>query len=158
MKTFKKLLAILLVACCISSVCALSVNAATTGKSKSYNVFTSKVITITTNKSGSPSMTFKSLGTSSYNGSGAKAPILSLKVYNHSTKKTEWYRVTGTRIFSSVSSTLKLNKNTKYTVTVGYIYDKSINWGAYGIGMYKKAAWFDGTWQITSTANLTYTI
>lgn len=157
MKSLKKILVSVLILACVVSAFAIPANAAT-GKSKSFDVFTSKTITITTNNSGSPSMTFKSTGTSSYNGSGAKAPILSLKVYNHSTKKTEWLRVTGSRLLSSVSSKLKLNKNTKYTVTVGYIYDKSINWGTYGIGMYKKAAWFDGLWQITSTSNLSYTI
>jgi lipopolysaccharide export LptBFGC system permease protein LptF len=149
-----------IIATLLSMLSAFSISAsAATGKSKGYGAFQSKTITVTTNKSGSPYMTFTSTGTASYQGSGAKAPILSLKVYNHNTKKTQYYRVTGSRFFgNSVSSKLKLNKNTKYTVTVGYIYDKSINWGTYGIGMYKKSAWYDGTWKITATSNLNYNI
>lgn len=155
----KRLLSItLIIATLLSMTSIFSLTAsAATGKSKTYDVFTPKSITITTDKSGSPYMTFKSTGTSSYN-YGAKAPILSLKVYNHSTKKTEYYSVTGSRIFASVSSKLKLNKNTKYTVTVSYKYNKSLNWGTYGTGMYEKTGWYDGFWQITATKKLSYTI
>lgn len=140
----------------MTSIFSLTASAAT-GKSDTYNAFAQKSITITTNKSGSPYMTFKSTGTSSYQ-HGAKAPILSLKVYNHSTRKTEYYSVTGSRTFASVSSKLKLNKNTKYTVTVSYKYNKSVNWGKYGTGMYEKTGWYDGTWQISATNKLNYTI
>lgn len=50
------------------------------------------------------------------------------------------------------------NKNSKYIVTISYIYDKKINYGTYGIGIYKKSAWYDGTWRITNTNRLNYTI
>lgn len=140
------------------SVFGVTANAAS-GKSKKYDAFTSKTITITTLNSGSPSMTFKSTGTASYQGKEAKAPILSLKVYNHKTKKTTYYRITGNRCFgNSISSKLKLDKNTKYSVTVGYIFDKSINWGTYGIGDYKTTGWYQGNWQITATNKLNYSI
>ena len=139
----------------MTTLFAVPVSAAT-GKSKSYDAFTSKTITITTTKKGAY-MTFKSTGTGSFQ-YGAKAPILSLKVYNHDTGKTQYYRVTGSRWCDSVSSKLKLNANTTYTVTVGYIYNKSLNWGTYGSGMYRTTGWYDGTWRITATKNLNYTI
>lgn len=139
----------------MTTLFAVPVSAAT-GKSKSYDAFTSKTITITTTKKGAY-MTFKSTGTGSFQ-YGAKAPILSLKVYNHNTGKTQYYRVTGSRWYDSVSSKLKLNANTTYTVTVGYIYNKNLNWGTYGSGMYRTTGWYDGTWRITATKNLNYTI
>lgn len=135
-------------------ILSISVSAAT-GKSKTFNATQSKTITITTSKSGSPYITFESIGTGSYQ-YGAKAPILNLKVYNHKNGTTQYYRVTGSRIFNSVSSKLKLNPNTKYTVTVSYIYDKKLNWGTYGSGMYETTGWYNGQWRITSTKNLSY--
>ena len=154
-RRFASLCAVMAVIMLMTSLLCVPASAAT-GKSKSYSVFTSKTISVTTNKSGAY-MTFKSTGTGSYQ-YGAEAPILSLKVYNHKTGETRFYRVTGTRWTDSVSSKLKLNANTTYTVTVSYIYDKSINWGTYGSGMYRKTGWYDGTWRITATKNLTYSI
>ena len=137
----------------LMSVFATSASAAT-GKSKSYDVFKTKTITVTTEKSGSPYITFKSTGTGSYD-YGAEAPILSLKVYNKKTGTTKWYRVTGSRVFESVSSKLSLNKNTTYIITISYIYS-DINWGTYGIGMFKKTGYYQGYWQITKTNKLSY--
>ena len=154
-KRFASLSIVMTVIMLMTTLFAVPAGAAT-GKSKSYDAFTSKTITITTNKSGAY-MTFQSTGTGSYQ-YGAEAPILSLKVYNHKTRTTQYYRVTGSRWFESVSSKLKLNANTSYTVTVGDIYDKSINWGTYGTGMYCKTGWYNGTWRITETKILNYKI
>ena len=154
-KKFAGLSIVLVLITLMTTLFAVPVSAAT-GKSKSYNAFTSKVITITTTQSGAY-MAFQSTGTGSYQ-PGAKAPIMSLKVYNHKSRTTQYYRITGTRWSNSVSSKLKLNANTTYTVTVGYIYDKSINWGTYGSGIYRTTGWYNGDWKITATKNLNYSI
>ena len=160
MKNVKRILSVVLLIVLMMSVCstfAMPVSAAT-GKSRKYDVFATKTIVVTTEKKGSPYITFKSTGdgTSSY---GAKAPILSLKVFNHKTGKTQFYRVTGARwIGSSVSSKLKLDRNTKYTITVSYLYDRKLNWGTYGTGLCQRTGWFQGLWQITSSSRLSYTI
>ncbi len=141
------------------SVFSISASAAT-GKSKKFGVFQTKVITVSTQSKGSPSITFKSIGNSSFEGKNAKPAILSLKVYNHSNRTTKYYRVTGPRWYgNSISSKLSLNKNTKYTLTVSYIYDRSINWGKnIGIGMYKHDGYYDGLWMISASNRCTYTI
>ncbi len=131
---------------------------AASGKSKSYSAFTTKVITVTTNKKGSPSITFKSVRAGDGEQMGGEAPFLSLKVYNHSTRKTQYYQVKGTRWFDSVTSTLKLNANTKYTITVSYLYNKSLNWGSFVSNLRKQSGWYDGDWQISATKNLSYSI
>ena len=154
-KRFASLSIVMVVIVLMNTLLSVPASAAT-GKSKSYSVFTSKTITVTTTKSGAY-MTFKSTGTGSFQ-YGAEAPILSLKVYNHKNRTTQYYRVTGSRWCESVSSKLKLNANTTYTITVGYIYDKSVNWGTYGMGMYRTTGWYDGTWRITATKNLNYKI
>lgn len=160
MKTVKRIFSVTIAAAVLLSLLsAFAAASAATGKSKNYGAFQSKTFTVTTSNTGSPCMVFSSTGTASFQGSGAKAPILSLKVLNHCTGKIEYYRITGCRFWgNSVSSTLKLARNTTYSVTVGYIYDKEINFGTYGIGMYKKTDWYDGTWTVLATKNLSYAV
>ena len=152
MKKFKKIIALVLTVCSLLTVCAVSASAATKG----YDAFKTRTITIQTNDKAlvSHSITFKSAG----DNVGGKPPILSLEVYNYSTKKTSYYRVTGPRygtLGDTISSTLKLDRNTKYKVTVSYLYDKSLNWGTYPrVGGGKESKWYPGTWYITGTKNL----
>lgn len=126
------------------SVFGLQASAATT-----YSATSTKQITISTGSSWTtPSMTFK-CNADYYMGS-PYAPKLSLKIYNHNTGKTSWARVTGSG--RSISSTLKLEKNKKYTVTVSYLYNESVNKNALKAGGGK--GWAQGSWYISSTKNL----
>lgn len=161
MTSTKRILSIIaIVAIVVSMLSVFTITAsAATGKSNKYNVFTSKTITIKTEKSGSPYITFESIGNASYS-YGAKPAILSLKVYNHSTRKTEWLRVTGYRskVTKSVSSKLSLKRNTTYTVTIGYIWDKNINYGKFMKGLTNYTGWYEGQWRIKKTNRLNYSI
>lgn len=126
------------------SVFGIQASAATT-----YSATSTKQITICTGNSWTtPSMTFK-CNADYYMGS-PYAPKLSLKIYNHNTGKTSWARVTGSG--RSISSTLKLEKNKKYTVTVSYLYNESVNKNTPKVGGGK--GWAQGSWYISSTKNL----
>ncbi|MBQ8005514.1 MAG: InlB B-repeat-containing protein, partial [Clostridia bacterium] len=73
----------------------------------------------------------------------------------NTTKETTYARITGTG--ASISSTLKLEENSSYVVTVSYIYDESINKNALKIG--GGNGWADGEWWISSTNNInSYTV
>ncbi len=125
---------------------------ADTGKTKYYNAFTTKVINVVTNKSGSPYIKFRCLGETPNN-----APFLSLKIYNHKTKTTTWKWVSGSG--TDISSKLKLDKGTKFTITVSYLYDKKENWEKIlSAGTGYKYGWVRGNWRISSTSALNYTI
>lgn len=133
----------------ISSMC-LTVSAAS---SKTYDCDVARTITV---KTGSgitkPSIKFTCKADKEFGSRGISnyAPKMSLKIYDHKTGTTTWKRITGTG--SSISSTLKLEKNRTYTITVSYIFDKSINYNAIRVGGGK--AWAEGTWYIASTSKV----
>lgn len=133
----------------ISSMC-LAVSAAS---SKSYDCDVARTITV---KTGSgitkPSIKFTCKADKEFGSRGISnyAPKMSLKIYDHKTGTATWKRITGTG--SSISSTLKLEKNRTYTITVSYIFDKSINYNAIRVGGGK--AWAEGTWYIASTSKV----
>lgn len=130
------------------SVFGIQASAAST-----YKCMSTKTITITTkNSCFTPSMTFKCKAAKEFGSDGISnyAPKMSLKIYDHTTGKTSWARVTGTG--ANISSTLKLARNHKYTVTVSYLYDANVNKNALRVGGGK--GWADGTWWISSTSNI----
>lgn len=145
-KSFKTLSLLLVIAVITSalSVFGIQASAATT-----YSAMSTKQITVNTGNAWStPSLTFKC--NADYYTGNSYAPKLSLKIYNHNTGKTTWARVTGTG--RSISSTLRLEKNKRYTVTVSYLYDANVNKNALQAGGGK--GWTQGKWYISSTSNL----
>lgn len=129
---------------------SLSVSAAS---SKAYDCEVARTITV---KTGGgiikPSIKFTCKADREFGKRGISncAPKMSLRIYDHKTGTVTWKRITGTG--SSISSTLKLERNRTYTITVSYIFDKSINYNAFCVGGGK--AWTEGTWYITSTSNV----
>lgn len=142
-KTLSIALAILMIAALFTSF-GIQASAAS-----SYSATRTRRITVYTGSSWtSPSMTFKC--TADYYCGSSKAPKLSLQVYNHNTGRTTWARVTGNG--RTISSTLRLEKNTRYTVTVSYLYNASINKNALQAG--GGYGWTQGTWSVSSTRNI----
>lgn len=136
---------------CIMTLLSTFAVSASAASSKSYDCDVARVITVKTGSGGltKPSITFKCKADKEFGDRGISnsAPIMSLKIYDHTTKTTTWKRITGWG--SSISSTLKLERNRTYTITVSYIYDKSLNYNAIRVGGGK--AWAEGTWYIAST-------
>lgn len=133
----------------ISSMC-LSVSAATS--KTTYDCKITRVITVKTGKSRStPYIKFACEGDRWCKGySKSDAPIMSLKVYDHSTKATSWKRISGNGTY--ISSTLTLEKNRMYTITVSYIYNRSLNFDYFDIAVGK--TWNIGHWYVSSTRNV----
>ena len=120
-----------------------------------YDCHKARTITVTT-KSGTkwnskPTITFKCKAAKELGDYGIsnKAPIMSLKVYDHTTRRTSWYRITGSG--ATISSKLRLEHGRKYTITVSYIYE-SLNKNAIRVGGGK--GWADGNWWISSTSRI----
>lgn len=137
----------------LTSMFAVSASAASTNST--YNCDQTKVLTVKTGTGGlfKPSITFKCKALKEFGSRGISnyAPKMSLKIYDHSTKTTTWKRITGTG--SSISSTLTLERGRTYTVTVSYIFDKSVNYNALAVAIGK--TWAEGNWWITSTNRIT---
>ena len=150
-KTFTKLISILCILATLFSMTSIFAVSASAASSKSYDCDVAKVITVKTSSGGltKPSITFKCKADKEFGNRGisSSAPIMSLKIYDHTTKTTTWKRITGCG--STISSTLKLERNRTYTITVSYIFDKSLNYNAIRVGGGK--AWAEGTWYIAST-------
>lgn len=147
-KRFVSLLCIATLLMSMTSIFAVSASAAS---SKSFDCDFTRVITVRTGSGGltKPSITFKCKADKEFGDRGISnsAPIMSLKIYDHTTKTTTWKRITGWG--SSISSKLTLKRNRTYTITVSYIFDKSLNYNAIRVGGGK--AWAEGTWYIAST-------
>lgn len=148
MKTkLTKILSLSLTIAMLASILALfgiQSSAATT-----YSATTTRQITVYTGKAWStPSITFKC--SADYYGGSSYAPKLSLRIYNHNTGRTTWARVTGSGRY--ISSTLRLEKNSRYTITVSYLYDASVNKNALRVGGGK--GWAQGSWYVSSTRNV----
>jgi hypothetical protein len=147
----KRLVSLLCVVATLLSMTSIFAVSASAASSKSYDCDVARVITVKTGSGGltKPSITFKCKADKEFGSRGisSSAPIMSLKIYDHTTKTTTWKRITGWG--SSISSTLKLERNRTYTITVSYIYDKSLNYNAMRVGGGK--AWAEGTWYIAST-------
>lgn len=153
MKT-KRILSLAIVSVMLFTMLAsmsLSVSAAS---SKSYDCDVARTIIV---KTGSgitkPSIRFTCKADREFGKRGISnyAPKMSLRIYDHKTGTVTWKRITGTG--SSISSTLKLERNRTYTITVSYIYDKGVNYNAFCVGGGK--AWAEGTWWIASTNKIT---
>ena len=132
----------------ISSICC------TVSAASAYDCKITRTITVKTgNGKTTPSIKFtckpdkelKNIGISAF------APKMSLKIYDHTTGKTTWKRITG--YFTTISSTLKLEKNKTYTITVSYLYDAKLNKNSAIVG--GGNGWVNGTWCISSTKNIT---
>ncbi len=129
----------------------LTFSASAASANSTYNCDQTKVLTVKTGTGGlfKPSITFKCKALKEFGSRGISnyAPKMSLKIYDHSTGTTSWKRITGTG--SSISSTLKLERGRTYTITVSYIFDKSVNYNAIAVATGR--TWAEGTWWITST-------
>ena len=140
---------VLVLVCSIFSVFTVSASAASV-----YDCDKSRTITVQTMSGGlaKPSITFKCKADKEYGSKGISnyAPKMSLKVYDHKTGKTTWKQITGSG--SNISSKLTLERGRKYTITVGYIFTKSVNYNAICVGGGK--TWAEGTWWISSTSRL----
>lgn len=148
MKTkITKILSLSIVVVMLTSM--ISAFGITASAASTYSAMSTKQITVYTSSSWTtPSITFKC--NADYYGGSPYAPKLSLKIYDHSTGKITWARVTGTG--RSISSTLRLEKNRKYTVTVSYLYNASVNKNALQAG--GGSGWAKGNWYISSTRNI----
>ena len=151
----KKIIALLI--CCLTLIPVFTIGASalTVAPLSKYDSKTSKTFVAVTGKS-KGSITFYSMKDTTQ--PGTKAPIMLLTVYNQTKTKTEYKYVTGVRWFGSqISSTLKLDKNTTYRITVSYLYDKSENWGTYGYGglFGKTTGWYEGYWWISNVSKVT---
>ncbi len=153
MTKVKRMISIFSILAVLFSIFSVNVSAAS-GKSRPFGVFEKKTIIVQTDKTGKPRMTFRCVGTGSYQ-YGAKAPRLSLRVKDLDTGKVEYYQVKG--LGNTISSKLKLAAGKRYEIEVSYLY-KSYNWGTYGSGMYKTTGYFEGNWNITQTSKLSYKI
>lgn len=140
---------IIAILCSLMTVFAVTASAATT-----YDCDNARVITVQTKSGGvtKPSITFKCKADKEFGSRGISnyAPKMSLKVYDHKTGKTTWKQITGSG--KSISSKLTLEKGRKYTITVSYIFTKSVNYNAICVGGGK--TWAEGTWWISSTNRL----
>ena len=131
----------------IVSSMSLTVSAAS---SRYYDCDVARTITVKTDNSlTKPSIKFTCKADKEFGSRGISnyAPKMSIKVYDHKTGITTWKRITGTG--SNISSTLKLERNRTYTITVSYIFEKNLNYNAFRVGGGK--AWAEGTWRIAST-------
>ena len=151
MKKHSNIIRALSIFLCIMTLLSTFAISASAASSKSYDCDVARVITVKTGSGGltKPSITFKCKADKEFGSRGISnsAPIMSLKIYDHTTKTTTWKRITGWG--SSISSKLTLERNRTYTITVSYIYDKSLNYNAIRVGGGK--AWAEGTWYIAST-------
>ncbi|MBE6700396.1 MAG: CHAP domain-containing protein [Ruminococcaceae bacterium] len=150
---FKKLLAAILVITMVLPGITVFADDTT------YSCMETKYISVVTGNGIllSPSLTFKCDAAKEFGSDGISnyAPIMQLTIYNNDTKETTYARITGTG--ASISSTLKLEDNSSYIVTVSYIYDESINKNAFKVG--GGDGWADGDWWISSTNNInSYTV
>lgn len=145
-KRFISLVAVLIMLISMFSVYSISASAVST-----YDCSKTRTITVTTQSGGisKPSITFKCKSAKECGSHGISnyAPKMSLKIYDHKTGTTTYKRITGSG--SNISSTLKLEKGRSYTITVSYIYNKSINYNAFCVG--GGSTWAEGTWWISST-------
>ena len=133
----------------LASMLAVSVSAASSNSK--YNCNQAKILTVKTGTGGlfKPSITFKCKALYEYGSRSISnyAPKMSLKIYDHSTKTTTWKRITGCG--GTISSTLTLERGRTYTITVSYIFDKSVNYNAIAVATGR--TWAEGNWWIAST-------
>lgn len=144
-----KILSITLVLVMLASV--FSIFGIQASAASTYSAKSTKQIVVRTGSAwwrGTPSIKIRC--DADYYMGNAYAPKLSLKVYNWNTGKTSWATVTGSG--RSISSTLRLERNQVYTITVSYIYNASVNRNALQAGGGQR--WTDGTWRISSTNNI----
>jgi hypothetical protein len=147
----KKFLSVFLVLTTLLSLVSLftvSASAITVGKKYSVSSLMNNSVTfyVEASETKNGSITFKSR---SYQ--FTCAPTLYLTVYNCDTGRTTYKRITGT--CSTYVSTLKLDKNCDYYITVSYIWDRSLNYKLSYFNL--KKVWVTGDWWISSYSNCT---
>lgn len=167
MKAFKRVLSLLLVlAALLSTQLATSVSAATT--TKKYDCDKSVTMTVKTgNKAASMNLVCKAatekqtvnrvlFGKKTYTHTCSVAPKMVIKVSP---------RVNGVQYFylqgwgKTISSTLKLNKNTTYTITISYYYNScnTCRCNTMDFGLFHNAdlkCYANGMWQVAGSKNL----